>query len=62
MLGGMPQFAPDAEMESGGKEQTMLETEHRGCRGPKTGPSFKEKERKIPFTALKDLRVFEIGY
>jgi hypothetical protein len=49
-------------MEGGGKEQTMLETEHRGCRGPKMGRSFGEKERKIRYTALSDLRVYEIGY
>jgi hypothetical protein len=38
-------------MEGGGKEQTILETEHRGCLGPKTGRSFREKERKIRRTA-----------
>jgi len=49
-------------VEGGGKEQTMLQTEHPGCRAPKTGRSLREKERKIRCTSLSDLRVDEIGY
>jgi hypothetical protein len=49
-------------MEGGGREQTMLETEHRGCHGPKMGRSFREKEMKIPCTALSVLRVYVVGH